>query len=517
MPRFSRRSANASTGWSPVAGALSTDPSNRSSPVGGHLDSEKVIGNILALGGGEIVARGIAFIGIAYLARELGPTGFGIISFALALVTYLSFAVHAGFDEIGGRAVARRPGEAPAIAASVVLVRLVLAAATLGVLAVVALLVDKPSTVKLVIVLTGLSFFAMALDTAWVYKALERNLWAALALVIGQVLYVGTVVLVVRGPEDVTFVPLAQLFGEMSAALLLAVSLVRLGRIKLDLREGWTILRGSGFLTLSRLLRRLIFTFDVVLLGLLLGEREAGLYAAPYRFCLLFLVIAIAMQLSYLPVFARVSARGVRELGSLGTRSVELSFAIIVPVIAGGMIVAVPLIRMLFGPEYLEAGPAFRLQLLGVGFFFISSTVHNLLLVGDRLKVEMWIVGFAAALNVGLNLVLIPLYGLVGAASATASAEGLILLLGIAAVYRMGVRLDLRPVLRPLLAAGVMVAPLIALGPGRELGLHVAVGFVVYTLALVAFRGVPQEVRPHLSQLASYAGQLRERLGRTGS
>ena len=386
-------------------------------------DSQKIVGNILALGSGEVVTRVVAFMGTAYLARELGPTGFGIIGFAMALCGYLSLAVHAGFDEIGAREVARRPHEASAIAASVVLVRLALAFVALAAIGVVVWFLDKPPTVKLVVVLTGLSFLSLAVDTSWVHKGLERNRQVGLALVLGQILYVGTVFLVVRGPGDVVLVPLAQFLGETSAALLLAISVFRLGEIKLDLREGFNVLRSSGFLALSRLLRTLIFTFDVVLLGFLLGERQVGLYAAPYRFCFLLLAIALAMHISYLPILTRALAQGTKQVGYLVERSVELSAAVAAPMIVGGMILAGPLLNTLFGSGYLEGVGAFRLLILSIGFIFVSGAIHNVLLVCDRIRAEAWIVGGAAALNIGLNFLLIPLYGLVGAAFATAAAE----------------------------------------------------------------------------------------------
>ncbi len=421
-----------------LSGPVVFDTSTETDRMNGESsDSRKVFSNILALASGEVVARVVAFIGTVYLARELGPRGFGIIGFAAALCGYLSLAVSSGFNDVGAREVARRPHEGSAIAAGGILVRLALAFVALTVIAIVAYFLDKPPTVKLVVVLTGLSFFSLALDTSWVHKGLERNHRVGLALVLGQVFYVGTVFLVVRGPSDVILVPLAQVLGQVSTALLLAVSVFRLGQVKLDLRDGLNILRSSGSVTLTRLLRTLIFTFDVVLLGFLLGEREVGLYTAPYRFCFMLLAIAVAIHVSYLPAFTRALARGTHQLADLAGRSVELSTAIGAPMVVGGMILAVPLLHALFGPEYVEGTAAFQLLILSIGFIFISGTIHNVLLVKDRMNVEMWIVAAAAGLNIGFNIILIPRYGLVGAAFATVLAEGLILLVGLLAVYRM--------------------------------------------------------------------------------
>ena len=120
---------------------------------GKSVDSRRVVGNILSLGTCEVTARLIAFLGTSYLARKLGPDGFGVIGFATALFGYLALAVTAGFNDVGSREVARRPHEAATIATSVILVRVALAFVALAAIALVALSLDKPPTVKAVIIL----------------------------------------------------------------------------------------------------------------------------------------------------------------------------------------------------------------------------------------------------------------------------------------------------------------------------------------------------------------------------
>ncbi len=254
---------------------------------GKSFGAGKIGGNILSLGSGEIVARVVAFFGVTYAARLLGPEQFGIIGFAAALFGYLSLTITAGFGDIGSREVARRPREASSIAASVVVIKLIIALIALIAIAVTAWFLNKPPTVKLVLLLMGLLFFPLALDTSWVYKGLERNRPVAFALIIGQVLYAGAIFLAVNESSDVALVPLAQFFGEICAALMLALPLFYLKKFKLDLRDGFRILRSSGFWAISRLLRTAMYTFDVVLIGFLLGEQAVGLYTAPYRICFL--------------------------------------------------------------------------------------------------------------------------------------------------------------------------------------------------------------------------------------
>lgn len=476
--------------------------------------SARVVGNILSLATSEVGARMIAFAGTAYLARTLEPTAFGIIGFATALWAYIALAVTAGFNDIGAREIARRPREAPAIAASVTLVRLALAVVASIALGVLVLFLNKPPTVRLVILLSSLLFFSLALDMSWVHKGLERNGRVSVALLVGQSLYVGMILLLVHGPQDVVYVPVAQFSGEISAVLLLALPILALSRTTVNLHEGLRVLKSSGPLTLARLLRTLVFSSDVVLLGFLVGERAVGLYNAPYRLCYLLLAMSIAIHASYLPAITRASAVGFKQVRVLAGRSMEIASCLGIPLTVGGMILAVPLLNTVFGPDYVEGAAAFRLLLLSIGFIFFSGVTHNLLLAADRLKVEMWIIAVAAVLNVGLNLILIPRYGLVGAAFATALAEGLILFLTMLSISRLGIRPNFQPIIRPALAALIMGASIIGLGPQQHFVLNLVVGTTVYVLVLAAIQGMPRDVEIYLRRFTVLSTVVYERLRR---
>jgi O-antigen/teichoic acid export membrane protein len=131
------------------------------------------------------------------------------------------------------------------------------------------------------------------------------------------------------------------------------------------------------------------------------------------------------------------------------------------------------------------------------------------LVVYNRLKAEMLIFAIAAGVNVGLNILIIPRYGLVGAGFVAALSEAVTLLLGLVVLSKIGVRYGLRSVWRPIVASGLMGASLIALGSDRELAIYLAVGCVVYLIALILLRGIPQDARPLLRTAASFAGGFR--------
>lgn len=453
--------------------------------------SPTILKNIAALVGGEMSARAIAFIATAYLARRLDPEGFGILGLAAALAGYLLVAVSTGINDLGAREVARRPRDAGAIAGGVILARLGMAVFAMLLLSLITWQIDKPAIVKTVIVLTGLSFFSLALDTSWVYKGLERNRWVAYALTFSQVIYLGAVLLVVTRPADVVFVPIAQFMGEITAALLLGIPLFRGRRVVLRPMEGFRLLFASRFLALSKLLRTLILTFDVLLLSFMLGEADVGLYTAAYRVCFVLLAVAAAVQAAHLPALTRSTSVGADAVRDVIRGTFTHSALIGAPLVIGGMVTARPLLAAFFGPDYAAGAMAFRWLLLSLGFVFIRTILHNLFVVYDHTKLEVRILAAAVALNIGLNLLLIPIYGIAGAGFATAMAEGFIVAAGLRALANTGIRLDLEPLARPLGAAILMAVILAAIGSGWVLPLQLLGGAVLYVIALAMLGGLP--------------------------
>src|SRR5690606_28349872 len=86
-----------------------------------------------------------------------------------------------------------------------------------------------------VLALYGLTLVMVGGSTRWIHLGLERTRFAAVSRIVGELTMVVLVLLLVRGPADVTRVPLAQFLGDSLAALLLLAALRRSG-IRLPVR-----------------------------------------------------------------------------------------------------------------------------------------------------------------------------------------------------------------------------------------------------------------------------------------
>lgn len=454
-----------------------------------------------------MIARALGFVATAYLARALGPAAFGIVGFAYALAGYFAITIHQGFLDIGSREIARRPEHASALASGGTLARLGLATVLFVVLAAMAFWLDKPMTVKLAVLIMGLSTFTQAFDTSWVYKGLERNRPVGAALIAGQALFLGVVLIAVHGPSDVLFVPSGMVLGELGAAAILGFVLVRTAPMSLDWSGGLNLLRTSALPTLGLIFLALVFTFDVVLIGFIMDNKDVGLYTAPYRIIFLLVAVSVAVRASYLPAVTRAAEQGMSYVAHTTKRALEMNLAIGIPAVIGGAILAVPLLTAVFGPEYTAGARAFQILLVSIALIYLHATIHNVFVACNKLKQETVIIAVAAILNVVLNIIFIPRFGLVGAAGTTVVAHGFILIAGLVVLYRMGVHISFWPLVKAALPAGIMGAILITLGPDQlgtysGLTVNIVMGAAIYALLLIAFRSVPKDLEPALRGLS---------------
>ncbi len=469
---------------------------NRSQSPDSPMGSSTVLDNFLSLGSGIVISKAVAFIGTAYLARRLGVYGFGVIGFATAVCSYFAIALRAGFGPVGAREVARHPGQIAPVTGGVIVLRLALASGVFLLTYLGTLVLDKPEIVKWVVMLTALTYISLSLDTGWVYKGLARNRRVGISLILGQAVYVAALFLVVRGPENILWVPICVLFGELVGAAYLAVPLFKGSPWTPDLDKARSIFRASVPFVIGQLLRALINVFDVVLLSLLIGEIAVGLYTAAYRICFLVILIGHSLQVAYLPALSRAAHRSSQEVSQLVNRALEFCAALAIPMATGGILLAGPLLVNLFGPEYGEGADAFRLLLVSVAFMFLHGLLGITLLAHDRTRVLMWIQAIAASLNIVLNLILIPRHGIMGAAVATVIAEGLILTLDYLACRRLKVDIAFGLLIKPIVASAVMTALLLWLGPSSSWLLRLLAGIVTYSATLALIGGIPEDARP---------------------
>lgn len=159
---------------------------------------------------------------------------------------------------------------------------------------------------------------------------------------------------------------------------------------------------------------------DMLLLTYLTTTYDVGLYAVALPLSLLLLFFMRPINIVFAPFVAQYAAeKKEKELAETVSCAYKHAFIILLPATVCFLLFPEFIISLLFSSAYLEAVPA--LQLLGIGTLFYSFSLFNSIIFTGigRAKVMAYCVSSIAVLNFLFNLLLIPAYGITGAALST--------------------------------------------------------------------------------------------------
>jgi len=434
-----------------------------------------------------MAARLLGFGAMVVAARALGAPMFGVIGVATAVTLYLNRIVDWGFElGLGVREVAARPGESGRILPTLLLARLGLALTAIGGMALVGLvLLPEPDGSTLL--LSSLSLLGTGLGARWALLGLGEHRLAALATLAAQVLTAVLLLLLVHGPGDVSGVPQAQLAGELLLAFLALVVLRRRGvplRLEFDPEVLRPLLSRGGALATSALLGLVIYNVSFLFLRAVEGPAAVGYLSAAVALVTFFLNVGTAYSMSLLPSLAALVGDRQRQVALFQTAALHVT-ALALPIAAGGSLLAVPLVALLYGPGYLPAATPLALLLWSIPVCVLRDLPLMALQAAGREAVVLRVTAWAALLHLILNVLLVPRWGLVGAATAGLTTETVRLLLAFKVVHGEGFALPAPGRFRPVLAASALMALVVLLVPGGVPG-RVLAGAVGYLGSLIA-------------------------------
>jgi PST family polysaccharide transporter len=379
----------------------------------GWLVAERILSGLLAI---TVTAA---------VARHLGPAGFGILSFALSLVLLFGTFWTLGLSGLIVRELVREPGRQAELIGTITGLRLI--GGMVAVVAALALTVvlgtDAQTRLAVAILAVGvLTLYAFDGIDFWLQAQVRsRNAVIArsVALVVAAAINVG---LIVVDAPLMAFVVAAALEYALAGIGLLIVY-VRIGGHP----RAWTfsttltrhLLTVSWPLILSGIANAINLRVDQLMLGTMKGHEAVGTYAAAARLSEVWYFVPIAIAASVFPAMVRAHAGDRRAFDGWMGRLYDLMVALALPIAVGVSVLSGPLIFLLYGQDYAESASILAIHVWAGPFVFLGAALSRWLIAEDRLRFSLVRHGAGALVNVGLNLVLIPPFGGVGAAVST--------------------------------------------------------------------------------------------------
>jgi O-antigen/teichoic acid export membrane protein len=311
------------------------------------------------------------------------------------------------------------------------------------------------------------------------------------------------------GVMELVNVRLLVTFVGLAASIALVQWVIKGIRWTWEPRFMWHILIASFPFALFRLFGQVYTDIDTVMLSAMRGDTATGLYAAGQKILRVFGFIQSGFFNAVLPALARFSKDSKDDMGRAMARSCRYLVMIALPISGGICVLADRIVLLFYGPEFAGAIPAMRVLIWSLAFTFLNSAmVASIASVRQEKKASKYLL--AGCLFSGLsNLVVVPLWGHVGAAITTVLAEAFVFLLQLRLLATAVPNLDvLSQFGRPLIAGALMMATTWLL---NGFGLAVSIGgsALVYVGALFALGLIGPEERAVARQLLKWkpAGQ----------
>lgn len=457
--------------------------------------------NLLAKTAGEVLARLFFLLLFIYAARVLGVGDFGRFSFALSVAALAFIGMDLGLNVLFVREGAKHRERAGDYAGTLLLLKLVLAAAVLALLAGFCRLrgLGEAETWLVMAVAASQVLWGLAELGVAGLNALERMDQEALVKSLGRL-----AALVAAGGLLWAGYGLAGFVAGLVAANALAAAvglglLARRTGLRLRLERGFLgrLARESLPLALTNIFVLVFVRVDMVMLEAM-GRpfAEIGWYAAGVRVIDALGMVPALVSGAALPVLSSLAAESPQAFGRLFRQAQRLLLILGLPAAVGLWAVRQQAAVLVYGPEFADTARAFAWLAPVLAFLFVNFLQLGALTALGRQSRCAVATGVCVAVNVGLNLWLIPSHGFVGAAAATLATEAALFALCAGFIRRaLGPSGLGRRAWRPALAAGVMGLVLWAL-PAWPLAVMLPLGAGLYAALLLAAGGLtPAELR----------------------
>ena len=344
----------------------------------------------------------------------------------------------------------------------------------------------------------GLSLLSKGLDISWLFQGLEdfrkitvRNITVKLVGVIAIFLFI-------KSASDlylyVFLLTIFELLGQLSMWL---PAKEFIGKPHFDLMYAKRHLKPVILLFLPQIAISLYVSLDSTMLGVLASARDVGIYDQAWRLVNILLTLVTSLGSVMLPRVSNLLSSGDHKAVN---KMHEMSFLIynlvIFPIMAGMLIVNDDFVTFFLGQDFQEARYAIAIMIFRMFFIGWTNIMGiQILIPHNKNKEFMLSTTIPAIVSVGLNLLLLPKLGYIGASIVSVLTEVLVWL-----IQLFYTRSYLREVpiigslIKIIISSGVMYGILLFIkqflnvSAMINVGLYAVLGAIIYVSLILIFK-----------------------------
>ena len=373
----------------------------------------------------KALRMGVGFFITVWITRYLGPSQYGLLSYACAFVGIFTAVANLGLYGIVVREIVRYPESTDEILGTSLFLKFSggLCAFFLSICIICFIKPGEILTLWLVgITAMGLVFQSLDVFEFWFQSQLlsKRTVFANipgfLVITIIKILLV-----LVKAPLIAfAWAGTAEiLLGSIGLFVAYQLNTKRGTHLKVNIKWAKSLLKDSWPLVFAGLMLMIYNRIDQVMIGQMLGNRDVGIYSVAVKLSEFWYVFPTLILNSVLPTIVEAKKSGedfyYRRLQKVFDLMALLSLAFILPL----FLFSKQVIVLLYGKAYVEAGAVLGIYVLSGSYVFLGHVREYWITVENITRFSLYSTTTGAVVNIVLNYLLIPRYGIIGAAYAT--------------------------------------------------------------------------------------------------
>ncbi|HEC15515.1 MAG TPA: flippase [Sedimenticola sp.] len=389
-----------------------------------HASFRKYFANTSWLAAERVFRLGVNFLVGIYVARYLGPQRFGELSYAMSFVGLFSVVALLGLDGIVVRELVKDEGRNDELLGTAFWLKLVGALLILVCLGVVVPVTSASPEEKILVFLIAAGLLFQSLNVIdFFFQSRVQSRYVVQAQ-LGQILLSSLIrIYLVWLEAALIWFAIAMIVDSAVLAFGLVINYwrndrhIQRWRFRMDIAR--RLFRDSWPLILSGIVVSIYMKVDQVMIREMLGAEDVGNYAAAVRLSEVWYFIPMIISSSLFP--AVLKAREVDQekyfallqgIYSLGT---WLAISVMLPI----ALFAKEIVTLSYGIDYAESARLLAIYAWANLFVFFGVLKGNWVLAENQQIYNIIFQSIGMAINVVLNLVLIPIIGPEGAVYAT--------------------------------------------------------------------------------------------------
>ena len=356
-------------------------------------------------------------------ARYLGPSNYGLISYAASLVAFVLPIMQLGLNSILVQELVSKPEKEGETLGTAILLNLISAFFSIGLVLLFVFTTNHNETETIIVCglySICLIFQAVQIVQYW-FQAKLLSKYTAITSLVVYTLVAGYRVVLLVTQKNIYWFAVSQAIDFLLISAILLVIYKRLNgqKFSFSIKRGKEMLSISRFYIISSMMVTIFAQTDRIMLKMMINDVATGLYSVAITCAGMTSFIFAAIIDSFRPVIVtnKLSDQKAYE------KNISLLYSVIIYIsLFQSLIISLfsgVIINLFYGNAYIDASNILRLVVWYTTFSYLGA-VRNVWILAESKEKYLWVINLTGAIaNVILNLLFIPLWGTCGAALAS--------------------------------------------------------------------------------------------------